>query len=303
MFEQTGDEKWTGSEQNVKTLTLEHHMAAKRMGFSNFFYPLYSADKLKTGLLDGSLSSVSLFTKVILPIYNSHLAKNKFEIANIVKKHSPLVIEHLIKENNENLKALHKTNDKVQDLLQLWSNDNQPSLIEILQKIDKSGLFQLPNVFKLVLARNASGTIDDDSEKENDDEVILAWENALKSSFNEIIKYDEYISDESAFGTHQGVKGREFDRVMVIIDDEEAKGFMFNYDKLFGIKPLTPNDETNIREGKETGIDRTTRLFYVACSRAKESLAIVAYSDDPETLKKNVVSYEWFIEEEVEVIS
>lgn len=111
------------------------------------------------------------------------------------------------------------------------------------------------------------------------------------------------ISDESAFGTHQGMKGLEFDRVMVIIDDEEAKGFMFNYDKLFGIKPLTSNDEKNIREGKETGIDRTTRLFYVAYSRAKESLAIVAYFDDPETLKKNIVSYDWFLESEVEVIS
>lgn len=303
MVEQTGDKKWTGTEQNVKTLTLEHHMAAQRMGFSNFFYPLYSVDKLKTGLLDGSSSSVSLFTKVILPIYKAYLANNRFEIANIVKKYSPLVSKHSLQKNKEKLKALHDTNDKVQDLLQLWSRENQPLLIEILQKIDKSGIFQLPNVFKIVLARSASETRDEDSEMENDDEVILAWENALKSSFNEIIKYNEYISDESTFGTHQGVKGLEFDRVMVIIDDEEAKGFMFNYDKLFGIKPLTPNDEKNIREGKETGIDRTARLFYVACSRAKESLAIVAYSDDPETLKKNVVSYEWFLEDEVEVIS
>ena len=303
MSKETGDTNWSGIENDVKTLTLEHHMAAKRMGFSNFFYPLYSIDRLKTGLLDGSLSSVSLFTKIILPIYNAYLVDNRFEIANIVKQHSPLLSKPILHENKEKLKAVHNTNSKVQDLLQLWSNNNQPALIEILHEINGSGLFQLPNVFKLVLARSATESSAVDSEMENDDEVLLAWENALKSSFNEIIKYNKYISDESAFGTHQGVKGLEFDRVMVIIDDEESKGFMFSYDKLFGIKPLTPNDEKNIREGKETGIDRTTRLFYVACSRAKESLAIVAYTDDPETLKKNVVAYNWFSENEVEVIT
>ena len=36
-----------------------------------------------------------------------------------------------------------------------------------------------------------------------------------------------YFSGKARFDTHQGVKGREFDRVMVIMDDSEAKGFTF----------------------------------------------------------------------------
>ena len=44
------------------------------------------------------------------------------------------------------------------------------------------------------------------------------------------------------------------------------------------------------------------RLFYVACSRAKESLALVSYTDFPEELKKNVIDYGWFTEDEVELI-
>lgn len=303
MSEYSEDANWNGAEQVVKTLTLEHHMAAKRMGFSNLFYPLYSVDKLKTGLLDGSLSSMSLFTKIILPIYNAFLAENKFEIANIVKQYSTLVSKQVIQEKEEKISVLHETNAKVQNLLNLWSNNNQPSLIEILQEIDRSGLFQLPDILKLVLARSASDGSDDDSEIENDDEVLLAWEDALKSPFVEIVKYNEYISDESAYSTHQGVKGLEFDRVMVIIDDDESRGFMFSYDKLFGIKQLTSTDKKYLREGRETGIDRTTRLFYVACSRAKESLAIVAYTDQPEILKKNVLKYGWFNDNEIEIIS
>jgi len=95
----------------------------------------------------------------------------------------------------------------------------------------------------------------------------------------------------------------EFPRVMVILDDEEAKGFMFSYDKLFGVKDLSDTDLKNIKEGKETGIDRTLRLFYVTCSRAEASLAIVACSPDPAKVRDHVIKNEWFRPEEVEIVS
>src|SRR5690606_26165774 len=49
----TGDNKWIDKsipknvkDIPVKILTLEHHMAAVRMGFENFFNPLYQVDRL-----------------------------------------------------------------------------------------------------------------------------------------------------------------------------------------------------------------------------------------------------------------
>jgi len=304
MQEAAKDDKWTGDTAEIMTLTLEHHMAATRMGFSTFFNPLYTIDKLKTGLLDGTSSSINLFAKIVLPLYKAHIKKNKFEIANIIKQHSHLIDKQTLENDANKLELLHTTNDKVIELLSLWNEDNNPTLNEILKKIQETNLFKIPPVLKVVLQR---GGIDTENSVGNDeideeDEVFIAWEEALKANFTEIVKYNEYINEESKFGTHQGVKGLEFERVMVIIDDEESKGFMFSYDKLFGLKPLTPTDKKNIGEGKETGIDRTMRLFYVACSRAKESLAIVAYTDLPEELKKNVISNGWFNNDEVVII-
>lgn len=89
---------------------------------------------------------------------------------------------------------------------------------------------------------------------------------------------------------------------MLILDDEEARGPSFSYDKLFGTRALSTNDKKNVDEGKETSIDKTRRLLYVACSRAKESLAIVAYTDDPNALKSNIIKYGWFEEFEIEMI-
>ena len=125
----------------------------------------------------------------------------------------------------------------------------------------------------------------------------------MSSSFSQIKHYNLYISEESKFGTHQGVKGLEFSRVMVILDDEESRGNGFSYDKLFGTKGLSDADKKSIKENKETGIDKTRRLFYVACSRAKESLAIVAYTDSPEIVKNNAIEYGWFDDNEITVLN
>lgn len=298
MSELTLDEKWN-NDSSVKTLTLEHHMAAIRMGFKTFFNPLYQVDILKQGLLEGTLSSVNFFTKTILPIYNAHKTGNKFEISNIVKRDSPLFDKKYIIEEADKKAILNQANLSVASLFKLWESDRHPTLLELLLEVSESKLFIIPGELRLSIERTKSSG--DEEEQKDDDENLLAWDQALLSDFNEVIKYNDYISDSSNFGTHQGVKGLEFDRVMVVIDDEESKGFMFSYDKFFGVKELSKSDNQNIAEGKETGIDRTARLFYVGCSRAKESLAIVAYTDNAEQLKTNLLELDWFSADEIEV--
>lgn len=305
----TKDFKWTSANTSinkndisVKTLTLEHHMAAVRMGFSTFFNPLYSIDKMKTGLIDGNSASVNFFIKTILPLIVAHKANNSFEIANIIKKQSPIFDKENIKNESNKINILKTANINVENLFKLWDDEKSPTLLEILKNVNGSKLFKLPTELMLAIDRS-NITIEETSiEEEEDDKLLLAWDTALNANFNEIIKYNDYISENSGFGTHQGVKGLEFDRVMVVIDDVEAKGFMFSYDKLFGTKLLTPADNKNIANGDETGIDRTSRLFYVACSRAKKSLAIVAYTDSSKKLKNNLLDFGWFKEEEIEIV-
>jgi DNA helicase-2/ATP-dependent DNA helicase PcrA len=86
---------------------------------------------------------------------------------------------------------------------------------------------------------------------------------------------------------------------MVVIDDTEARGFMFKYDKLFS----EANSRSNAPDDKESTADRTRRLFYVTCSRAESSLAIVAYSQDPKGLAKTLEQTGWFGSEEIIVMN
>ncbi len=301
----TNDKKWYGESSEVKILTLEHHMASRRMGFDDLFLPLYNTKKLKTGALDGTLSGISLFTNSILPLYNAWVKDDKFEIARIVKEKSPLLSRDLLKKAKEQSKLIEKTNEAVSKLFSLW-NDSIPTLLDILKNIADSRLFIIPDSLIPIANRTQEELliIEETEEQEEDDkdDVIEAWDSALKATFDQVPLYQKYVTDEANFGTHQGVKGREFERVMVILDDDEARGNLFSYEKLLGVKGHSATDAQRIIDGKETSLDRTLRLLYVTCSRAKESLALVSYTAHPELFARNIVDMKWFVKEEIEYI-
>ena len=86
---------------------------------------------------------------------------------------------------------------------------------------------------------------------------------------------------------------------MVILDDSEARGNWFQYDKLFGVKAPTATDIKNEADGKETSIERVRRLLYVTCSRAQESLAVVVYTKEIDKIAKHMSDLRWFEDDEV----
>lgn len=293
----TGDHKWLDSSKN-KYLTLEHHMAAKRLGFDDFFAPLYKVSSYKQGVGDGSLSIVSVLSKIIIPLFIAHKENNRFAVMQLIKQYSPLLRESVKRHSfsDVKLKQLHESTGK---LLELWNNENDPSCIEILRIVHKEKLFELPSDIEILITR----TEEEEQECTEDQlEKIDALEKAMNVPFSHFIKYYEYVSGNEGFDTHQGVKGLQFERVMTIIDDNESQGTTFNYEKLFGITEMSNRDFTNQQQGKETTIDRTRRLLYVTCSRAIDSLAIVLYVDQVDLAYEKVQACGWFKSDEIEKV-
>lgn len=301
MEECTGDAGWNASSLSVKVLTLEHHMAAARGGFSVFFNALYAIDKYKTGLIDGSLAGIGLFANQVLPLVKAKSKGNEFAASRIVRKHSPLLDKPALKDSEIPLEKIRAANEAVSKLFQMWGDGKDPSLVQILQVVHQNQLFRVPDVLLPIAKRSYQvGRLEEEAADTEKDPFIEAWDAALECPFSRFEEYVKYISEESRFGTHQGIKGLEFPRVMVILDDDDAKGkSFFSYEKLFGAKDPSDTDEKSTAEGKETIIDRSRRLFYVTCSRAEESLAIVAYTKDPSRVKAHILSKGWFGEDEI----
>ena len=302
MAEATSDDEWMNQEA-AKVLTLEHHMAARRGGFSLFFEPLYRIDNFRTGLLDGTLDGVAFFAQQVRPLVQAMRSKDKFAVAQVVKDHSPILSPARLNGSTASLKEIRTARRSVESVFSLWVDGADPVLLDVLKMIDHEDLFGIPDVFAPILSDpdgqeeevvSVAGQAEDDRNPEVD-----AWREAISAPFSQFEAYAEYISDRSPFGTHQGIKGLQFPRVMVILDDIEARGFMFSYEKLLGAKALTTTDERNRLEGRDTSLDRTRRLFYVTCSRAQQSLAVIVYTKDADKVADHMSSIGWFEDQEV----
>lgn len=290
MSEQTQDAKWTTIGTEVKVLTLEHMMAARRLGFSRFFAPLYKVSKYQMTFLQGSVSEIEFFTKEVLPIAESIKEDGRVAL-EILKKYSPLLSGQNTEKPYELYLKCREEAIKVANLV----NENGTIRV-VVDEIIKSQLLTVPDVVRQAYMLSPSD-IEDTVEEE-----LRAWVEVMDLPINMVRSYDDYANHRSQFDTHQGVKGLEFDRVMVIIDDSEIKGFLFSYDKLFGVKDLSNVDLKNRENGKETSIERTQRLFYVTCTRAKNSLAVVMYTNNPERVKTETIRKGWFEENEIIVM-
>lgn len=295
----TGDEGWTeiGS---CKVLTLEHHMAARRMGFMQMFQAVASVDDYRTGFLDGSFAPTRFFTHYILPLVTAQLKGDKFAAAKLVRENSPLLSKEILKISEKPIQQLRLAQSAIDSLMGLWA-EGEPICGEIVENIASTNLFIIPEALMAALAAMQAppGETTDEEVADPVTERTQALLNFLKCPFSEVAPYAAYVTHEGPFDTHQGVKGMEFERVMVLMDDDEANGFLFGYDKLLGAKAPTAGDIRNVQEGKETSIDRTRRLFYVTCSRAKSSLALVTYTPDPAAVRRHVIGNGWFTADEV----
>ena len=290
MCELTKDAKWVEANTNVKILTLEHMMAVRRLGFEQFFGPLSKVTKYQMTFLQGTVSELEFFTKEILPIADSIKEDGRIAL-EILKSNSPLLSKKNIEKSYElYLRCREETGTVAKKV-----NDDH-SIREVVKAVRDSQLLTIPEVI-----RQACELTPDEINDEMEED-LQAWVKVMDLSISMVRKYDDYVNQHTRFDTHQGVKGLEFERVMVIIDDSEAKGFMFSYDKLFGVKELTETDIKHIEAGEESSIDRTLRLFYVTCTRAKESLAIIMYTSDPNKVRNQAINKGWFAEQEIELL-
>ncbi len=283
----TGDNKW---KSDVKVLTLEHRMAAVRLGFEGFYDLFARLPKYQMSFLQGEMADMSFFADLVFPLVTMLKEDDGIGVLDLLKKNSPL----LEAVPDRDFPAMLAKIRKVLDVLRS-SNVEEMKASEIIEFVQKNTLFAIPD--HLVLALNSK-----EEEIAKEDAESLVWVRALQLPLRQFKAYDDYVHDRTPYATHQGVKGLEFPRVLVLIDDGAARGNTFSYDKLFNVAPLSNTDIQNKEKGKENSIDRTGRLFYVTCTRAKESLAILMYTSNPDKAKQTAIQNGWFADNEIDIL-
>lgn len=95
--------------------------------------------------------------------------------------------------------------------------------------------------------------------------------------FSEFQKLYEYLEGQTPFSTQHKTKGAEFDNVLVILDNGGWNNY--NFSNLF------------LETGSASVLNRTQKIFYVCCTRAKENLAVFFHNPDAQVISK---AKQWF---------
>lgn len=311
MAQLTADPEWTVS-SGVKTLALEHRMSAMRMGFSELLTPLLGNDRFSTSVLDGSLGAVNVFSTAVWPLLNAALASDAYSVMNLLRLKKSLLLDKSVLLNPAHTgDPLAPVREAVAALVTLVEVKPHATFLDVLDCISQHSLFPIPRDLEPfvtadedveIASPEASVDRDSDADPSDSDSTIESLAAFLEAPFMQIEHYIDYIGDTGAFDTHQGVKGREFDRVLVVMDDADARGFLFSYEKLFAVSPQTANDARRQAAGEDTSEDRTRRLFYVTCTRAEKSLALVGYTADKAKLASTALAKGWFEANEITVL-
>jgi DNA helicase-2/ATP-dependent DNA helicase PcrA len=101
---------------------------------------------------------------------------------------------------------------------------------------------------------------------------VEIFDNVKLLPLSQLRAYYDYYNEFSAYSTQHGIKGAEFDNVLVIMENGGWNNYNFKY--------YFENT------GKETVVARTERIFYVCCSRAIENLIIYYPSPTPQIISQ-----------------
>lgn len=217
--------------------TKELYLTHKLIAGQNKFFNLFEACARRKDSLTGNNKD-----KLIL-----HLLR----IASIIDLYQHKKYNELIKLTDLKIR---KAQDKsiLKENIDFLLEEEGNTVEKVINLADKFNLVKIDDNISPYLYRVS------EEEWKND-----LYEHLKTVSFEEVMNFYCYENNTSVYSTQHGVKGAEFENVLVVLDNGNWN--LYNF--------------TNLFTNKGAGIERTKKLFYVACSRAKKNLVI--YMDSP----------------------
>ncbi len=236
-------------EGELKVLFLTHRLIARKAGYE----ALWTAYNERSGFARDRFQSgedpiAAFFINRVEPIMESwRQGKVGRTISLISDRPKPIAAQ----AEKSRVKAA------LNDLIALV--DNHATVEAVLKHLQVVELVPLLDELEVGISGKLEHAEDGTPEAEH--QAFMA--KLLAIPYIEISNYRAVLQNDLPYSTKHGVKGDEFQNVLVILDDVGANWNQYSFGKL-----LTGTDTS---EGRTK---RSRNLFYVCCSRAKDKLIV-----------------------------
>ncbi|WP_281080915.1 UvrD-helicase domain-containing protein [Klebsiella quasivariicola] len=241
-------EGWDLSPCHTKILMLTHKLLANQQGYSN----LAAIFKYNESFTKKENQHIAFFVDKLEPACDAFAAHKYGVMFEALGGISPLLRSHADKASwHKAMMQLLVIRDTgtvgdVIEHLRTWKKPRLPDTVEKrereLRDFDKTAGVEMPR-------------------------VLEELEKLHQIAYSEVKALRHYLDGHSPFETKHGVKGAEFENVLVVV----GRGWnQYNFAEMLELAG------TQVISGaKEDAYERNRNLFYVACSRPKKRLAIL----------------------------
>jgi DNA helicase-2/ATP-dependent DNA helicase PcrA len=250
------DQGWSFAPSETKLLFLTHRLIARKAGYGDLVGVYRERGGFFTeDLLGGDDQTIAFFIDKVEALAAAWAAGRQGEAITILRKGG------LELASVDAKKTLREAIDK---LVEMRATS---TVRDVLVHIQKSTLFPMLEELSFRIGSADRDTTEmDEREKEREKADALFYKDLLALPYKQVSAFVDFFLDHTPFATKHGVKGAEYQDVLVVLDDAGANWTMYSFDKY-----LTGADLPE----RQPRWKRTRNLFYVACSRAQRRLAVV----------------------------
>lgn len=240
----------TDMHHDLKVLFLTHRLIARKAGYENLWSAYSDRGTFARERFQSGEDPIAAFLiEKVEPLLEAWMAGNVGQAVSIIGKSGKLAAAR------DEKKRIRDAMDKLVGLVAKGA-----TLESVLRHLRASELVPLLDDLNAVL-NGAQAPVTEADSPEAEHQLFMA--RLMNIPYQEVQRYRAVLRDNLPYSTKHGVKGEEFENVLVILDDAGARWNQYSFDNLLAGK-----------DRSESRLRRTRNLFYVCCSRAKRNLVV-----------------------------
>lgn len=275
VLDRVAEDGWNLSSETTKILMLTHRVLAGKQGYPSIpaIFPYNDSFTKKEH------SHIAYFADALEPACEAYISRNYGEMFRALGSSVPAIRARADKE---------KWTETMDRLIELRETGTVAEVVDYLLAVRR------PRVPDAVERRERELREFDPTAGEDMPRVLKELSDLRTVPYREIIALCRYLSGHSPFATKHGVKGAEFENVLVVVGRGWNK---YNFNEMLEFA----GHGAQIPANKEAAFERNRNLFYVACSRPKKRLAILFTQELSAAAKETARN--WFGADNIEALN
>ena len=243
------EDGWDLSSENTKILMLTHRVLAGKQGYPS----IPTVFTYNDSFTKKEHSHIAYFADALEPACEAYLSKKYGEMFRALGSNVPAIRAQADKK---------RWSEAMDKLIELREAGTVGEVVDHLLEVHR------PRVPDAIERRERELREFDPEDGEDMPRTLKEISDLRTVPYREIVALCRYLSGHSPFETKHGVKGAQFENVLVVV----GRGWnRYNFNEMLEMA----GQGSHIQSNKEATFERNRNLFYVTCSRPKRRLAIL----------------------------